>query len=117
MSNPPTLQPTDPPPVEVPAGSNDRLSQLHAAYADKKAAADAAAAELKTITDALKVELTNAAGPAARKIELVGPDGPKLRLSYSETWRFDSKRFKAEDPETYVRYAVQGGSWTLKAGS
>lgn len=104
-------------PVEVAATGNPRLEQLHAAYAELKARADAAAAELKTVTDALKLELTAAAGPEARKIALVGPDGPPLRLTYSETWRFDSKRLKAENPHTYVEYAVKGGSWTLKAGS
>lgn len=110
MTEQPTIEPA---PVQVAAGTSSRLEQLHAAYPAAKAAADEAAAQLKAITDGIKVELTTAA-PDARRIRLDGADGPTLQLTYAETWRLDSKRLKAEDPETYVRYAKQGGSWTLK---
>ena len=40
--------------------------------------------------------------------------GPALTLTYSESWRIDAKRLKAEDPETYVRYAKKGGSWSMR---
>lgn len=105
----------EPEPHAVVAEQGTRLEQLHAAYADAKAAADEAAARLKAITDALKVELTAAAGPEARRIELTSGPGPALRLTYTESWRLDSKRLKAEHPETWVAYAKKGGSWTLKA--
>jgi hypothetical protein len=100
--------------VETPHGS--RLEQLHEAYAGAKAAAEEATTRLKAITDALKVELTQAAPEGASRIELVGEAGPRLRLTYSESWRLDSRQLKAEDPETYVRYAKKSGSWTLKEG-
>ena len=100
--------------VQIPAASNERLAQLQAQSPAATAAADAAAKRLKDITDAIKVEMTQAA-PGAAKLELVGSGGPALRLSYVETWRLDSTKLKAEHPETYVRYAKKSGSWTLKA--
>lgn len=98
-----------------------RLAQLHAAYTDAKAAAEEANARLKSITDALKAELAgadNGAPEGTRQYDLVGPDGPPLRLTYVESWRIDTNKLKAQDPETYVRYAKKSGSWrlsTLKA--
>lgn len=104
----------DPAPAEVTPEPDSRLAQLHAAYPAAKAAADDAAEKLKAITDGIKLALSEAA-PDQTRIDLRGGHGPALRLSYTETWRFDSKRFKAEDPETYVRYAKKSGSWALKA--
>ena len=103
-------------PVLVQPDTGSRLEDLHARYAQLKATADAANEQLKAVTDAIKRELTDAA-PGQPKIELNGPAGPALRLTYSETWRFDSRSFKANDPETYVRYAKKTGSWTLKAAT
>lgn len=104
----------DPALIQIPADRSERLAQLHAQYADAKAEADAAAKRLKDITDALKAEMTQAA-PGAPRLELVGGHGPALRLTYVESWRIDSTKLKAENPETYVRYAKKSGSWTLKA--
>lgn len=101
-------------PVLVQPDTGSRLEQLHARYAEVKAAADAANEQLKAVTDGIKAELAQAA-PGQPKIELTGASGPALRLTYSETWRFDSRKFKAVDPETYVRFAKKTGSWTLKA--
>lgn len=107
---------TDTPPrVAVQPGS--RLDDLLAVYADLKPQVDELEKRLKTLTDAIKAELMNAA-PGAERVDvahaaLVQP----LRLSYVETWRLDSKTLKADDPETYVRYAVKGGSWQLRAVS
>lgn len=112
MTEHPIIHAEAPTRVVPPAGS--RLEQLHAAYPAAKAKAEAAAAELKAITDGLKVELT-AGAPEAHKIALVGEQGPPLSLVYSESWRVDARKLKAEDPETYVRYAKKSGSWTLKA--
>ena len=114
-----TTQPEQPvietPPTAVTPRKNSKLEQLHALYPEAKAKAEAAAAELKAITDGLKVELTKAAPEGADRIELTGEHGPTLRLTYIKSWRVDAKKLKAEDPETYVRYAVQGGTWQLKA--
>lgn len=116
MTEQPTTDQTavEPQTFTVAAAATERLSQLHAAYPAAKAEADAAAERLKGITDGIKAELAAAAPEGALKIALTGSDGPALQLSYAETARFDSKRFKREDPETYVRYALFGGSWTLK---
>lgn len=96
----------------VVAQGDTRLAELHAAYTDAKATADDAAKRLKAVTDAIKLELTQAA-PEETRIELAGDAGPRLRLAYSERWTLDSKRLKAEDPLTYVRYAKKGGAWSL----
>lgn len=100
--------------VPVQATATERLSQLHAAYSEAKAAADAAAETLKAITDGIKAELAAASPEGSLKIALTGNDGPPMQLTYAESWRVDSRKLKREDPETYVRYAVKGGSWTLK---
>jgi len=97
----------------ISADDTTRLGQLHAAYAAAKAEADAAAELLKTITDGIKLELGQRAHGAER-IRLSTPGAPVMQLARSETWRLDSKRLKAEYPETWVRYAVKGESWTLR---
>lgn len=107
---------TEAPPVVVAAGQGTRLEQLHAAYAQAKAEADEAGKRLKAITDGIKAELTQAE-PEARRLELRSPAGPALRLTWATSWRLDSTRLKAEQPETYVRYAKQTGSWTLRVAS
>lgn len=109
-----TTQPTpqDAGPLIVQPDADTRLAQLHAAYSDAKAAADAAEKQLKAITDAIKLELTQAAPEGTTKVDLVG-NGVPLRLSWTESWRLDSRKLKAEDPETYVRYAKKSGAWRL----
>lgn len=101
----------------VAAGAGTRLEQLHAAYADAKAKADQATAELKVITDGIKAELTAAAPEGSTKIELVSGTVPRpaLRLNWVESWRFDSVGLKKADRATYVRFAKKSGSWVLKA--
>lgn len=106
----------EPPLPVVNYEPGSRLEQLHAAYFAAKAESKDAESKLKAATDALKLELTTAA-PGAPKVGLAGSAGAPLFLSYGETWRFDSKKFKADDPLTYVRYAKKSGSWTLRAGS
>lgn len=107
-----TTEPT--PPTRVKVEPNTRLEQLFAMYSGLKAESDEAAAKLKTVTDAIKVELT-ALAPGAQKI---GADashlGLALELSYVESWRVDAKALKAGDPVTYVTWARKSGSWVLK---
>lgn len=102
------------PTVQVRPEGGSRLEHLHAEYAEAKAAADTAASRLKSLTDAIKVELTEAA-PGAGRIQLVSEYGPALGLTYTESWRIDTPRFKAEQPELYVAYAKKSGSWRLTA--
>lgn len=94
-----------------------RLEQLAGQYDLAKAEADKAAETLKAITDAIKLELVNAA-PGETSIDLVSDDlAAPLRLVAVESWRIDSKKLKTEAPETYVRYAKKTASWTLRAVS
>jgi hypothetical protein len=122
MSEPTTDQPDlEPAPTVVAPQAGTRLEQLHAAYADAKAAADEANANLKTITDALKVELTQAA-PGSRRITLQGPTGPALGLTYSESTRINTRaikpvldQIKTADPAQYARLMTTSGSWRISA--
>jgi IMP cyclohydrolase len=100
-------------PLVVTAGLDSRLSQLHAEYAGAKAAADAATARLKGITDGIKAEL-NSMAPDERRVQLVTEGIPALQMTYAERWTVDAKRLKTEAPETYVRYAKKSGAWTLR---
>lgn len=102
-------------PVVITAGTGTRLEALAEAYALAKPAADAAAAHLESITDAIKVELTNAA-PGATKVDLNADalEAP-LRLSARTSWRLDSKRLKQQAPAVYAQYAVQTSYWELRA--
>lgn len=113
MTETPTTEPQIP---TVTAEPGSRLEQLHEAYAGAKAAADETAKQLKAITDAIKLELTQAAPEGTAKVQLTG-SAPPLRLQWVESWRVDARRLKAEDPETYVRYAKKSGTWQLKTGS
>lgn len=98
--------------AEIPAGS--RLESLLAAYADLKPRADDLTARLKSVTDAIKAELT-AAQPGAGRIDVTHEVLTQpLRLTYVESWRLDTKRLKADAPEIYVRYAVKGSKWELR---
>lgn len=112
MTEQPTV-PTEAQAFPVPATATERLAALHAEYADAKAAADGAAERLTAIKDGIKAEMAAAAPEGQTKIVLTGFDGPTLQLTYAESWRVDSRKLKAEDPETYVRYAKKSGSWTL----
>ena len=105
---------TETAPYRVVAETGTRLEQLHAAYPEAKAAADAAAERLKGITDGIKLELSQAAPEGTAKVDLTSPDGPPMRLTYTESWRVDARKLKAEDPHTYVRFAKKSGAWSLK---
>ncbi|TCB97555.1 hypothetical protein E0H26_11595 [Micromonospora zingiberis] len=98
----------------ITAKPGSRLDELLAAYAELKPAADEAAARLKTVTDAIKAELTEAA-PGEQRIDVTHEAlAQPLRLSYVESWRLNTKQLKAEAPEIYVRFAVKGGKWELR---
>lgn len=92
-----------------------RLSDLLAAYAALKSQVDELTDQLDAIKDGIKRELTTAA-PGATQIRVDHPAlAQGLQLTYVESWRVDAKTLKAADPETYVRYAVKGGRWELRA--
>ena len=99
--------------VTAPAGS--RLEELLATYESVKANAEEAAARFKSLTDAVKAELS-AEHPGITDMVLTGAPGlPALRLAWVESWRLASKRLKEEDPLTYVKYAEKSGHWELRA--
>jgi hypothetical protein len=98
--------------VTVEPGS--RLEELLATYAVLKPQADELTAQLKAVTDGIKTEMS-AAAPGAQKVDVAHPAlAQPLRLSYSERWDLDARRMKAEDPETYVRFARKSGRWELR---
>lgn len=97
-------------PVTVESGS--RLGDLLAMYAQLKPQADELATRLKGVTDAIKAELTTAV-PGAVTID-VDHEALRLRLNCVERWTLDAKQLKAEDPETYVRYARKDSRWELR---
>jgi hypothetical protein len=102
------------PPTNVKVAPGSRLEDLLATYAHLKPQADELADRLKSVTDAIKAELT-AAAPEALKIDVAHEAlAAPLRLSYVESWTLDSKRLKAEQPALYVTYARKGGKWELR---
>lgn len=109
-----TDQQPAPGPVVATAAPGSRLEQLLAQYETAKAAAEEATHRFEAITLAIKGELTGE-HPNQPLIMLSGAPGlPHLVLRWRSAWRLDSKRLKAELPETYVQYAVQGGNWELR---
>lgn len=99
--------------LTAPPGS--REEELLARYESAKAAKEDAVARFEAVSAALKNEMAVAAPPGATDIVLAGAPGlPRLRMRWLTPWRFDSKRFKAERPEDYVRYEVRGGHWHLQ---
>jgi hypothetical protein len=98
--------------AEVQPGS--RLDDLLATYADLKPRVDELAGRLKAVSDGIKAEL-QAQAPEAQRVDVAHDAlAQPLRLSYVESWRLDTKQLKAEQPETYVRYAIKGGKWELR---
>jgi hypothetical protein len=109
-----TEQAPEPKPVAITPQADTRLEQLHAMYETTKAAKDEAEKAHQAVVDAIKSEISSQLPEGATSATLTGQAGPPLAMSYVETWRFDSKRFKADDPHTYVRYAKKSGSWKLE---
>ena len=77
-----------------------------------------AKARAKQIGDAIKSEAVALAPENTRSIIIAGGPGiPDWHCHYVESWRLDTKRMKDDEPLTYVRFAVQSGTWKIdKAG-
>jgi hypothetical protein len=122
MSTSPTPvdKPTEAPPDALPvvaAEPGSRLESLLAEYERLKPLVDAAAAQLKTITDGIKTEATTAA-PDTPKVDITSPVlAAPLRLQAKTSWRLDTRRMKAENPLLYVTYAYESTAWELRAVS
>lgn len=106
--------PAEPGPVVVSPESGSKLEQLHALYQTLKERSEVASKELKAVTDALKVEMTNAAPEGSTRVVLEGSDGPRLALAYSERQTVDSRRLRREQPAIYGAYLTTSGSWSLR---
>ena len=94
-------------PVVIP-DPNSRLESLCAEFDQWKDRADEANAELDRIKDGIKAELAQMLPDESRVVIRSGYLAQPLRLRAEETWRFDVKRFKEEDPVGYVKYAIKG---------
>jgi hypothetical protein len=104
-------------PAMVAAEPGSRLEALLAEYERLKPVVDAAAAHLKTVTDAIKVEAT-AVTPGATRVDISSPVlSTPLRLQAKTSWRLDTKRMKQENPLLYVTYAYQSTAWELRSVS
>lgn len=110
---PPAPPEPEPQPCAVDAGEDEELAQLHALYPELKAAADDAAKKLDAVKQAIKLKLSER-DPEARKFTLTGEHGPSLALTYSVSNRFDSKRFRRDQPDVFEAYQTQSGSWSLR---
>lgn len=112
---PPNATVHKPAPVIVQAEPGSRLDQLSARWAALKPAVDAAQAELKELTDAIKVELAQAR-PDAEDIRLTaGHIAGALRFYAKPDPRFNSRKFKAEQPEMYEKYYERDRTaWELR---
>lgn len=101
-------------PVQAKVESGSRLDDLLATYAELKPAADEITGRLKTVTDAIKSELTSAV-PDTRRIDVAHEAlAQPLRLTYVERWELDTKRLKVDEPSLYVRYARKSTRWELR---
>lgn len=114
MTTTPDAPPTTPDVVTINADADEELAQLYASYPEAKARADEAKKVLEAITTSIKLKL-NEMAPEERKLELVGPNGQPLRMTYSERRRsLDTNRIKAELPHVYRDYLKPPtGSWSL----
>lgn len=100
------------------AAPGSRLEELQAGYESAKASFEDAKARFEALTTALKNELAAAAPEGSTDVLLNSAPGlPRLRMKWLRPYRFDSKRFRAENPAMYVRYEVRGGHWEIRQES
>lgn len=102
--------------VQLTALSGSRTEELLAGYESAKAAFEDAKARFEAVTAALKNEMASATPEGTATVVLSGAPGlPRLRLSWKAPYRFDVRKFRAENPALYVRYETRGGHWELRA--
>jgi hypothetical protein len=109
------VQDAPPPPWRVVAPPGSRLEQLLDQLEDARARADEADKQAKAIADSIKAEVIPQAPQGTTSIVIAGSAWrPEFVVRWTESWRFDSKRFKAERLADWVRYAIKGGTWKLE---
>jgi len=105
---------------KVDPESDSKLALLLTMYARAKEESNAASELADEYQSQIKKAILEAAGddvPDSFDIAADPMGGyPAFTFSYTEpSWVLDSKRMKAEAPETYVEYAKQTrGFWTFK---
>ncbi|MCO7192306.1 hypothetical protein [Pseudonocardia sp. McavD-2-B] len=111
---PPPVETT--PPVVVQPASDSRLEQLLAEWSAKKPQLDALKAEVDTLSKSIKAETMRAAPEGSPEAIVRSPflDLP-LRVYPRTEWRLDAKAMKAEDPQTYVKWARSSTSWRMES--
>jgi hypothetical protein len=108
-------QPDAPPPWRIVAPQGSRLEQLLDQLEDARARVDEAEAFAKSVSDSIKAEVVPQAPPGTTAIVCAGTAyRPEWVIRWTESWRLDSKRLKAENLVTWVKYAVKGGTWKLE---
>lgn len=100
-------------PVQViaPEPGMSELVALRAEYDQADKEAKAAAERLEAVKAKLKSAMAPTEGGTRSALHI--PGFPPLLLTYSESWRLDSKALKADAPTVWVGYAKQSTSWTL----
>jgi hypothetical protein len=96
---------------------NSRLEALQTLYTDAKARADKAATEFEEIKSGIKAELQALQLPQGVETVVLqgGPGRPGLAMKWKTAFRFSSKKLKAADPATYVKYGETSGYWQLES--
>ncbi len=104
-----------PPPFAVTAQPGSRLEELLAAYEPLKAAAEEAAERFKSLTDAIKNEITAACPDGTARVSIAGTPGlPRLTMAWIKSWRVDSRKLKEEQPYLWVKYSKESSYWELR---
>lgn len=101
--------------ISVDDDTDAELTALVAEYDRLDAEVKEKVERLESVKTRIKAELA-ARKPGESEVLLAAPsvlDKP-LRMVWKISWRFDSKKLKAADPHTWVRYAKQGGAWYLE---
>lgn len=111
---PPADESTTTPPPVVSADSSERLDQLTAQWWAAKQAADEAEKLAKELSNQVKTETLRQAPEGSTDVILRSSHLPcPYRVARRETRRFDTKGFRAADPQTWARWTKPHVEWRL----
>lgn len=114
MDTQPSTAAPEKPRLAVTPAAGSVLERLLDQEAAAEAVAKEAADRLKGLRDQVKAALTQA-HPGTELFDIAGsPHRPAKTLRWVNTVRLNTDRMKAEEPETYVRFAEFGGRWELR---
>jgi hypothetical protein len=106
--------PTTGTPTVVNPEPDSRLDQLAAEYAALEPQVKENVARLEAIKTGIKSELAKAAQGQPEVLLTSSYLTKPLQMRHVESWRIDARRMKAEDPLTYVQWAVKSDRWELR---